>query len=42
LLAAAAARAPWFPWSGRFSLRTLLIGMTVVAAALGLAIASMK
>jgi hypothetical protein len=30
---------PWIHWSRRFSLRTLLIGMTVVAAVLGLVIA---
>jgi hypothetical protein len=39
LLIASLAVAPWLKWSNRFSLRTLLIGMTVVAAALGLIIA---
>jgi hypothetical protein len=29
---------PWFPLSGRFSLRTLLIAVTLVAVVLGLAI----
>jgi hypothetical protein len=29
---------PWIPWPKRFSLRTLLIAVTVVAAVLGLAI----
>jgi hypothetical protein len=28
---------PWIPWSHRFSLRTLLIGMTLIAIALGIA-----
>jgi hypothetical protein len=27
---------PWLPWSNRFSLRTLLIAVTLVAAVLGL------
>jgi hypothetical protein len=30
--------APWICWSKRFSLRALLIGMTLVAALMGLAI----
>jgi hypothetical protein len=34
----AAATAPWIHWSKRFTLRTLLIGMSVIAAVLGLAI----
>ena len=29
---------PWLPWSGRFSLRTLLIAMTIAAVALGLGV----
>jgi hypothetical protein len=29
---------PWLPWSGRFSLRTLLIATTLVAAVLGLVV----
>lgn len=33
------AAAPWFHWSKRFSLRTLLIAMTLVAVALGLIVA---
>jgi hypothetical protein len=32
----------WLPWSGRFSLRTLLIGMTVLAVVLGLVVWSMS
>ena len=35
LLLSTFAVAPWIRWSNRFSLRTLLIGMTVVAALLG-------
>jgi hypothetical protein len=35
-VAAGIAAAPWLSWSRRFSLRTLLIGMTVVAILLGL------
>jgi hypothetical protein len=31
--------APWIPWSNRFSLRTLLLATTLVAAMLGLAVA---
>jgi hypothetical protein len=34
----ALAAAPWIPWSRRFSLRTLLITMTLIAVALGLVI----
>jgi hypothetical protein len=30
------AAVPWFPWRPRYSLRTLLIVTTVIAAALGL------
>jgi hypothetical protein len=26
---------PWLPWSNRFSVRTLLIGMTLIAVGLG-------
>jgi hypothetical protein len=40
LLSAAAATVPWLPW--RFSLRTMLIAMTVVAALLGLVIWTTK
>lgn len=36
LLAAAAAAAPWFAWSRRFSLRVLFVVMTLVAGMLGL------
>jgi hypothetical protein len=42
LLATAFAACPWLPWSRNFSLRTLLIAMTVAALALGLAIWSAK
>jgi hypothetical protein len=38
LLTSMLAAAPWIKW--RFSVRTLLIGLTVVAAILGLAVAS--
>ena len=38
LLAAMAAVAPWIHWSGRFSLRALLIATTLVALVLGLAV----
>jgi hypothetical protein len=34
--------APWFHWSNRFSLRTLLIAMTLVAIALGAIVFSLK
>jgi hypothetical protein len=34
-LIAALVAAPWMRWSNRFSLRTLLIGMTLIAALLG-------
>ncbi len=37
LLSAAFAAVPWFPYSRRFSLRTLLILVTLLAVALGLA-----
>ena len=40
ILFAALAAAPWIPWSRRFSLRTLLIAMTLVAVGLGLFVAS--
>ncbi len=33
-----AAVVPWLPWSRRFSLRTLLIATTLVAAVLGLVV----
>jgi hypothetical protein len=36
---AALAAAPWIPWSRRFSLRTLLIAMTVMAVATGVIVA---
>jgi hypothetical protein len=36
--AAAIATAPWFRWSKRFSLRTLLIATTLLAMLLGLAV----
>ena len=35
-LTAAGATMPWLPWSWRFSFRTLLIGMTLMAIAIGL------
>jgi hypothetical protein len=35
LFCAAIAMLPWFHWSNRFSLRTLLIAMTLVAVGLG-------
>jgi hypothetical protein len=38
LLFSTLAAAPWFPWSRRFSLRTLLIVMTLLAIVLGLAV----
>ena len=38
LLFATAAAAPWMHWSKRFSLRTLLIAVTVVAVLLGLVV----
>jgi hypothetical protein len=38
LLAAVLAASPWIKW--RFSVRTLLIGMTIIAAILGLAVAT--
>ncbi len=37
LMFATLAAVPWIRWSSRFSLRTLLIGMTVVAVLLGAA-----
>ena len=36
LIFAAMAALPWIRWSRRFSLRTLLIGMTVIAVVLGI------
>ena len=39
LFAAALAALPWAPWRWRFSLRTLLIAMTLVAVALGVIVA---
>ena len=33
---------PWLPWSKRFSLRTLLIATTLVAAVLGLIVAALR
>jgi hypothetical protein len=38
LLMLALTAAPWFPWSKRFSLRTLLIATTLVAVVLGLVV----
>jgi hypothetical protein len=35
LLSLFCAAAPWFPWSKRFGIRTLLIAMTLAAAVLG-------
>ena len=32
---------PWFPWSRRFSLRTLLIATTLVAVGLGVVVAQL-
>jgi hypothetical protein len=42
VLVGASAALPWLPWKGRFSLRTLLIGMTVLAAVLGLVVWAMR
>jgi hypothetical protein len=42
LLTAAIAAAPWLRWPKRFSLRTLLIAMTLVAVVLGLIVALYK
>jgi hypothetical protein len=39
---AALATLPWLPWSKRFSLRTLLIATTLVAAGLGLAVYTLR
>lgn len=36
LLCVAAASVPWVPWSQQFSLRALLLAMTLVSVALGL------
>jgi hypothetical protein len=36
--ALAVAAAPWFPWSNRFSVRTLLVATTLAAALMGLAV----
>jgi hypothetical protein len=41
-VAAGFAALPWLPWAKSFSLRTLLIGMTVVAVVLGLVIWAVK
>jgi hypothetical protein len=41
ILVAVAATAPWIHWSMRFSVRTLLIGMAVVAVLLGLLVAAL-
>jgi hypothetical protein len=38
LVLGALSAAPWIRWSSRFSLRTLLIATTLVAAALGLVV----
>jgi hypothetical protein len=38
LLIATLSAAPWFPWSKRFTLRTLLIATTLVAVVLGLVV----
>ena len=38
LLVATLSAAPWFPWSKRFTLRTLLIATTLVALLLGWAV----
>jgi hypothetical protein len=38
LLTLGMAAAPWLPWSTRFSLRTLLIAITLVAVGLGMGI----
>ena len=38
LISAACAAIPWLQWSKRFSLRTLLIGVTLVAVVLGIVI----
>jgi hypothetical protein len=40
LLAAAVAAAPWFRWTGRFSLRSMLVATALVAAVLGILVAS--
>jgi hypothetical protein len=42
LIAATFGVIPWLPWSTSFSLRTLLIGMTAVAAILGLIVWATK
>jgi hypothetical protein len=42
LVTAAFSVAPWIQWSKRFSLRTLLIAMTLVAVVLGLVVWAMK
>jgi hypothetical protein len=42
LILAAMAAFPWIRWSKRFSLRTLLIAMTVVAALLGAVVWAVK
>jgi hypothetical protein len=40
VLAIALAAVPWFPWSRRFSLRTLLIATTLIAMGLGIIVMS--
>jgi hypothetical protein len=42
LLSVTFAAVPWFPWSKRFSLRTLLVVTTLVAMVLGLAVWSVR
>jgi len=42
LAVAGLAGVPWIRWSKRFTLRTLLIATTVIAAALGLIAYSVK
>jgi hypothetical protein len=42
LLMGASVTVPWFRWSNRFSLRTLLIATTVVAVMLGLIVWSVR
>jgi hypothetical protein len=42
LASAITATIPWKPWNWRFSLRTLLIGMTVVALILGMVVWAVK
>jgi len=42
LLVGAAVGVPWIPWSPHFSLRTLLIATTLIAAVLGFAVYAMR